>query len=64
MYLYINLIYPQNIFSMDLSCRIKRKIEVASMKILSAKSSPVISICNNAYFIREREREFKIIDRR
>lgn len=49
---------------MDLSCRIKRKIEVVSMKILSAKSSPVISICNNAYFIREREREFKIIDRR
>lgn len=43
---------------MDLSCRIKRKIgEISSMKILSAKSSPVISICNNTRFIRERERE-------
>lgn len=31
---------------MDLSCRIKRKIgEITSMKILSAKSLPVISIC-------------------
>lgn len=40
--------------------------EIASMKILSVKSSPVISIRNNERFIREREREreFKIIDRR
>lgn len=31
--------------------------EIASMKILSVKSSPVISIRNNERFIREREKE-------